>query len=114
MKKTFQLKTEGKHPERLLEAVKHEIRKYLARERRKALPKDVDFWDFDCRFGASETLAEPIPVGAITERINDYAAGGADAFYVEILAKPGKHLPRVEVVSYVGDENKQHDDSADA
>ncbi|MEY4436090.1 MAG: hypothetical protein RL175_1045, partial [Pseudomonadota bacterium] len=29
MKKTFQLHVEGKHPDRLLEAIKHEIRKYL-------------------------------------------------------------------------------------
>ena len=33
MKKTFQLQVEGKHPERLLEAIKHDIRKYLKRER---------------------------------------------------------------------------------
>ncbi len=112
MKKTFHLKIEGKHPERLLEAVKHEIRKYLARERRKALPAGVDFWDFDCRFGASDAMAEAIHVGAITERINDYAAGGADAFYLEILAKPGKREARTQVVSY--DDNTLHDDTADA
>ena len=34
MKKTFPLKAEGKNPERLLEATKHEIRKYIKRERR--------------------------------------------------------------------------------
>ena len=36
MKKTFQLAVEGKNPERLLEATKHEIRKYIKRERRRA------------------------------------------------------------------------------
>jgi len=113
LKKTFHLKIEGKHPERLLEAIKHEIRKYIARERRKALPKGVDFWDFDCRFGASDAMAESIHVGAITERINEYAAAGADAFYLEILAKPGVHAPHTQVVSYdaAGD---AHDDTADA
>jgi len=54
MKKTFQLHVEGKHPERLLDAIKHEIRQYLKRERRKPLPAQMDFWDFDCRFGLSE------------------------------------------------------------
>ncbi len=114
MKKTFQLKTEGKHPERLLEAVKHEIRKYIARERRKPLPKDVDFWDFDCKFGASDALAEVIHIGAITERINEYVAGDADAFYLEVIAKPGVHAPRSQVVSYGEDANDAHDDTADA
>ena len=34
MRKTFPLTAEGKHPDRLLDATKHEIRKYLKRERR--------------------------------------------------------------------------------
>ena len=32
MRKTFQLQVEGKHPDRHLEATKHEIRKYIKRE----------------------------------------------------------------------------------
>ena len=47
MKKTFKLNIEGKNPARLLEATKHEIRKYVKRERRVPLPEGVDFWDFD-------------------------------------------------------------------
>ena len=54
MKKTFQLAQEGKKPDRLLEATKHEIRKYIKRERRRTLPEGVDYWDFDCRFGATQ------------------------------------------------------------
>jgi hypothetical protein len=46
VKKTFQLRPEGKHPDRVLDATKHEIRKYLKRERRRDLPEGVDFWDF--------------------------------------------------------------------
>jgi hypothetical protein len=33
MKKTFQLQVEGKHPERLLEAIKHDIRSALPAKR---------------------------------------------------------------------------------
>ena len=54
MKKTFQLQVEGKHPDRLLEAIKHDIRKYLKRERRRDVPAGADFWDFDCKFGLTE------------------------------------------------------------
>jgi len=57
MKKTFQLQVEGKHPDRLLEAIKHDIRKYLKRERRRDLPEGADFWDFDCKFGLTEDTA---------------------------------------------------------
>ena len=39
MRKTFPLHIEGKHPDRLLDATKHDIRKYLKRERSRALPE---------------------------------------------------------------------------
>ena len=38
MRRTYRLDIEGKHPERLLEASKHDIRKYVRRERGKPLP----------------------------------------------------------------------------
>ena len=96
MKKTFQLQVEGKHPERLLEAIKHEIRQYLRRERRKPLPSQMDYWDFDCRFGLSEASAEPVHPGAVMDRINEAAAAGAPAFYLELLARPAQRrfVPR--------------------
>ncbi|MET3177070.1 UNVERIFIED_ORG: putative N-acyltransferase [Variovorax guangxiensis] len=94
MRKTFQLQVEGKHPDRLLEAIKHEIRKYIKRERRRALPEGADFWDFDCRFGASQESAEVIHLSAITGLIDGVAKEAGKQFYIEILAKPGKRKPR--------------------
>src|SRR5438445_150104 len=69
MKKTFQLKAEGKHPDRVLEAVKHEIRKYIKRERRRELPAGADFWDFDCKFGLTPESAAVAHPGNLTELI---------------------------------------------
>jgi HSP20 family molecular chaperone IbpA len=43
VKKTFQLDIEGKNKDRVLEATKHEIRKYVKRQRRVALPAGVDW-----------------------------------------------------------------------
>lgn len=94
LKKTFPLHVEGKHPDRLLEATKHEIRKYIKREQNKPRPAGVDYWDFDCKFGSSAATAETIHPGALTERINAYAAEKADSFYVELIAKPGVRKPR--------------------
>ena len=89
MRKTFQLKIEGKHPDRVLDATKHEIRQYIRRERNKTPPEGVDFWDFDCRFGLTADAAQVIHPAALTQHINDAVAQGATAVYVELLAKPG-------------------------
>lgn len=95
MKKTFQLKVEGKNRERLLEAAKHDIRKYFKRERAKALPKDVDFWDFDCRSGYSEATAALVSVADLIKSIDEIVKDGGEQFYVEVLAKPGVKVARV-------------------
>lgn len=94
MRKTFQLQVEGKHPDRLLDAIKHEIRKYIRRERRRALPEGADFWDFDCRFGADEASAQAVHLSAITALIDGVVQAGGPQFYVELLARPAKRQRR--------------------
>ena len=89
MKKNFPLQIEGKNPERILEAVKHEIRKYFKRERNRALPKEVDFWDFDCTVGLTADTAEVVKVSAVIESLDALAKEGAASVYVEILSKHG-------------------------
>ncbi|MDR3372011.1 DUF6172 family protein [Rhodoferax sp.] len=97
MKKTFKINIEGKNRDRVLEATKHEIRQYMKRERNKALPEGVDFWDFDCRFGRSQDSAEAVHVANITALIDAAARDGAEAFYLELLAKPGVRSARTPV-----------------
>lgn len=93
MKKTYPLSAEGKHPDRVLEAVKHDIRKYFKRERGRVLPKGVDFWDFDCKVGASADTAQVVRVGAVIEAVDAAARSGATSVYVEILCKHGVRVP---------------------
>lgn len=88
MKKTFKLTDDKIKPARLVEAVKHEVRKYLKRERRRALPAGTDYWDFDCKFGASETDSKVIHVKEIDEYINQAETDKLESFYLEIIAKP--------------------------
>ncbi len=90
MRKTFPLQIEGKHPDRLLDATKHEIRKYLKRERSRPLPPGVDYWDFACQFGPSKETAAPIGVGAIIAAVDALTKEGGSQFYLEILAAHGK------------------------
>ncbi|WP_293661029.1 DUF6172 family protein [Rhodoferax sp. OV413] len=94
MKKTFPLQVEGKHPDRLLDATKHDIRKYMRRERNRALPEGVDFWDFDCRFGPSEADAVVAHPAELIGLIDALSKAGAVQFYIEILAKHGVRKPR--------------------
>ncbi|CAN5826900.1 DUF6172 family protein [soil metagenome] len=89
MKKTFQLRPEGKNPDRVLEAIKHEIRKYIKRERRRELPAGVDFLDFDCKFGTSAETAETAHLSALTGLMDGVAKEAGAQFYVEIIGKPG-------------------------
>lgn len=94
MRKTFKLNIEGKHRDRVLDATKHEIRQYVKRERRKALPEGVDFWDFDCKFGTTADTAEGVHFANLTALIDAVAKEGGDAFYLELIAKPGVRKAR--------------------
>lgn len=89
MKKTFQLNAEGKHRDRVLDAVKHEIRKYIKRERGRPVPAGADYWDFDCKFGPSQDSAAVTHLGNLIGQFDEAAKEGAEKVYVEILAKPG-------------------------
>ena len=94
MKKTYVLNIEGKNSSRLLDASKHDIRKYVKRERAKPLPEDVDFLDFDCRVGASEQAAAPAHFAEIMGAVDALVKDGANQFYVEIISKPGHRSTR--------------------
>ena len=87
MKKIFKLQQENKNPDRLLEAVKYEIRKYLKRERKKKLPEDAAFWDFDCRFGQNSDETQSVSASGIITALDDAKNAGWPHCYIEIIAK---------------------------
>ena len=62
MKKTFKLTHEKIKPARLVEKFKYEVKKYVKRERRRSLPKTMDYWDFNCRYGADADSADLLPL----------------------------------------------------
>ncbi len=101
MRKLFPLHIEGRHPDRVLDAVKHEVRKYLKRERRRDLPEGVDFWDFDCKCGLLSADAQVVHVAALISAIDTLAKTQASAVYVEILAKHGKRTTKPEGLTLV-------------
>jgi hypothetical protein len=87
MKKIFQLHLSNKDDARTLEAIKSEVRKYLKRERKKNLPKDATFWDFDCKFGQNDTSVEAIGSTEIISKIDFASEQKWDSFYLEIFSK---------------------------
>ncbi len=105
MKKTFKLNVENKHPDRLLEAIKHEIRKYIKREKRKPLPEDVDFWDLKCKFAKNDETPYSIEFNDITKYINEASNEKCDSFYMEILSTKGIREKKPEVEIEIEDEN---------
>ncbi|UUO25493.1 hypothetical protein FGD67_21430 [Colwellia sp. M166] len=88
MKKTFELTHPKIKVARMVESVKHEVKKYIKRERNKSLPEDTDYWDFDCKIGKSAATADVIHVTTINQQVDTLVAEGVTSFYLEILVKP--------------------------
>lgn len=96
MKKTFVLT----HPKiklaRLVEAAKHDVKKYIKRERNKTLPKGTDFWDFDCKYGHTEQDARVIHLTEINKCIDEAEQLELESFYLEVMVKPGHRTQKAE------------------
>ena len=96
MKKIFNIQEENKNSERLVEAIKHEIRKYLKRERTKKLPVGSPFWLFACRVGKNEENTKEVLVQELTAAIDTAYAEKWSECFVEIVARPAKNLKTPE------------------
>ncbi len=102
MKKIFKLTDEKKHEDRVLEAVKHEIRKYVKREKKKKLEDaQSTYWDFDCKIGTTPDTAKPVDLDTLIKELDAVKASGTTECYVEILAKvvqkPAKEIDDEEI-----------------
>lgn len=95
MKKTIALTHPKLKPARLVDSIKHDIKKYLKRERNKVLPTGTDYWTFDCRFGASVEVAEEIYTSEINKHVDAAAEQELAEFYIEILPRAETHKPNV-------------------
>lgn len=87
MKKVFHLTSAKKTPDRQLDAIRHEIKNYVLRQRKKKIPDDFETWDFDCAIGATPEETIAIPVHEITQHIDRLVADAHTSFYLEIIAR---------------------------
>lgn len=91
MKKTYALTHPKIKPARLADSIKHDLKKYLKKERNKPLPEGMDYWAFDCRFGASEVKSEPIFNSELNKYIDAAVEQELPEIYVEIIARACQH-----------------------
>ena len=105
MKKTFKLTDPKKHEDRVFEAVKNDIRKYVKREKKKDLPdKATMYWDFDCKVGATADDAEVVLYEELIKALDAVKVTGVSEVYVEIMAK-AVDKPIKEIIEDSQDEN---------
>lgn len=71
----------------MVDSAKHEIKKFLKKERKKPLPAGVNYWGFDCKFGQSEETAIEVPLSALNQHIDETVKNGITTLYVEITTK---------------------------
>jgi hypothetical protein len=89
MHKIYPLQVEGKNPERVLDAIKHDIRRYFKRERARALPTGNDVWRFDCKLGLDQAQSQDTTEATMFAELSLLSAQGAASVYVEINSRPG-------------------------
>ena len=89
MKKTFLLTDPKKDPERVLDSIKHDIRKYIKREKRKELVDGSNFWKINAKFGQTEKSAVEIRFVDIMKNISDASTQKWDSFYIELISEAG-------------------------
>ena len=87
MKKIFYFNQENKHRDRALESIKYDVRRYIKRERKKKLPDEESYWDFDCRFGQNSDAAETLKSSEVIAALESAHNAGWDHCYVEIIVK---------------------------
>lgn len=99
MKKVFKIQQDKIKPDRAVDAIKNELRKYIKREKKKDLPNPKTmYWDFDCKFGKSEEFAIDCDFDHIIIELSNVVLAGWEACYIEIIAKAVEKPKKEEIV----------------
>lgn len=93
MKKTFPLQQAGRDDARVRDKIRHEVNKFLRRARQRPPQAGFRGWDFACKIGASESVAQPCALDAVAAGIDTIAQGGATHVYLELIPVPARPVP---------------------
>jgi len=99
VKQSFQLDLPGRERARWLDASKHTVRKYVARQRRAPLPEGSDYWDFACRFGSTEQESTEVHFATLITLMDAAAGRGENTFFVSILGHAAVRGPQTKPVA---------------
>tara|TARA_R110002167_G_scaffold126558_2_gene307357 strand:- start:2047 stop:2349 length:303 start_codon:yes stop_codon:yes gene_type:complete len=87
MKRTFKLEHPKIKVPRIVDSIKHDIKKFLKKERKKTLPSGTKYWGFDCKLGQTEETAVEVPLTSLTQTIDELVEKQMMTIYVEITPK---------------------------
>jgi len=87
MKKTFKLEHPKIKAPRIVDSIKHEIKKELKKARDKKLPSGAKYLSFDCKLGQSEETASAVPMVELNKSIDELVDNKVKSIYVEISSK---------------------------
>ena len=87
MKKTFKLEHPKIKVARIVDSIKHDIKKYLKKERSNKLPTGTKFWSFDCKLGESEKTAVVVSQSSLMNSIDEMVERKVSTIYVEMTSK---------------------------
>ena len=94
MNKTYNLIEEKRDKDRVVEAIKHEVRRYIKREKNKPLPKDVDFWKLECKISKNSDKLASIEFQNLIKTIDILVSEEAEILNIEILSFEGIKKPK--------------------
>jgi len=106
LKKKFLLTDEKKDPQRVLDSIKHNIRKYIKREKRKELPEGTNFWKINCKFGKNEENLLEIRFEDIMKSINEASEQNLESFCIELTSQATKIEPKKKEEVVLEDESE--------
>ena len=84
MKRTYKLEHPKIKVPRVVDSIKHDIKKFLKKERKKNLPSGTIYWGFDCKFGESEETAIEVHLSSLMKNIDEFVEKNIMTIYVEI------------------------------
>lgn len=103
MKKLFKLEHPKIKVPRIVDSVKHEIKKYLKKERSTPLPTGARYWGFNCKIGESEETATDVHLSSLLKSVDALVEKNSMIIYVEItpeaieVAEPIEPIAEQEV-----------------
>jgi len=98
MNKSYKLIEEKRDKDRVVESIKHEIRKYIKREKNKPLPEDVDFWKLECKISKDSDKLAFVEFQNLIRTIDILVLEEAEILNIEILSFEGIKKPKEIVV----------------